>query len=99
MGPHETANLLQTKDTINKTKRPPTDCFLFLSEDNVAAVQNFRVALIKSASVHLRLRSDQPHPSTDLQAIEHFLGAKKISCNIVSSKIRNIQNRTCTKGK
>jgi hypothetical protein len=25
MGPHETAKLLQGKDTINKTKRPPID--------------------------------------------------------------------------
>ena len=25
MGPHETAKLLQGKDTVNKTKRPSTD--------------------------------------------------------------------------
>ena len=25
MGPHKIAKLLQTKDTVNKTKRPPTD--------------------------------------------------------------------------
>jgi hypothetical protein len=25
MGPHETANFCKSKDTVNKTKRPPTD--------------------------------------------------------------------------